>query len=654
MNLAHGDYETRSACPIDRGLDNYFRDPSADVLCFAYTLGSADEPQFWKPGMPNPQPLFDHLAAGGKFAGWNVMFEFQCWNILCTEKYGWPELRLDQVVDTMAWAAAANLPQNLGACAEALGLPQDKQKDKRGKYLIQRLCVPHPPTKTRAGIWVEDADLMAELYAYNIQDVVVDREIAAHLKPLSAYEQNVWLATQRINQRGIPVGVPDVRNIVAIVNAEKVRLNSETPSLTDGAVISVAQRGALFDWLNRNGANMPDLRGDTVEAKLKEPGLRDDVRRVLHIRQKVSQTSTAKFDKLLEIVCADRTIKGMLAYHGASTGRYASRGGFNAQNLPRPPLKDVDTALAILTQEDHFGAVFAYGDDLMDAAVSCVRGMLKAPPGYEFIDADFSSIENRVGVWLADQTDKVDMFAQGFDEYKTFASTSLYNVPYAQVTKDMRQMSKAAVLGCLFGQGAAGLIAYALNYGVTLTEARSLEVVTKYRTEYAKVAKLWRICGETAVKAVQNPGIAFKAGSKLRMRSNGKFLQMSLPSGRLLSWFAPEVQSLKTPWGEMRDVVTYMGVDTFTRKWSRVKLIGSSIFQSAVQGTARDLLVNGVLNLEAKGYPVVLLVHDEILSVVPRGFGSEDEYMAAMCAQPDWCLDLPIAAEAWRDVRFQK
>ena len=97
-----------------------------------------------------------------------------------------------------------------------------------------------------------------------------------------------------------------------------------------------------------------------------------------------------------------------------------------------------------------------------------------------------------------------------------------------------------------------------------------------------------------------------------------------------------------------------MGVDTYTRKWCRTKLIGSSIFQSAVQAIARDLLVSGVLNVEALGYPVVLLVHDEILTNIPEGYGSDEEFMVAMCRQPDWCRDLPIAAEAWRGKRFQK
>jgi DNA polymerase len=508
----------------------------------------------------------------------------------------------------------------------------------------------------------------------------------------------VWLLTQRMNLRGVPAAVDEARRIHDVVEAEKERLNRELRKITGRRVLKATDRNGLLQWINEQGLAAPvefvddvetdedrpgheeslaDLRGDTVEAVLRRDDLTPPVRRALEIRAAVCQTSTAKYAKLLKIAADDGTLKNLFVYHGAGTGRWASRGGFNVQNIARPSLlvdekrglDDIANAHEILGAGDHDTAILFWGDRVMDASVSCLRGVLKSQSGYDFIDADYSSVENRVGVWLAGQQDKVDMFAKGLDEYKVFASTSLYNVPYDKVTKDMRQMSKSAVLGCLFGQGPQGLIDYAKGYGVTLTLARSEEVVSAYRSEYDKVRKLWYACGEAAVNAVRNPGEWFQAGDKLSLIVHKNFLWMKLPSGRLIAWSSPEVEIQEAPWTEKvtnpdtgeiteqkarRPVVTVESIDTYTRQFCRHKLIGSSIFQSGVQGTARDILAQGAINVEAAGYPLVLMAHDELMAHVPEGFGSPDEFGQLMCQPAEWFKDLPLSYEAWRGRRFRK
>jgi DNA polymerase len=213
---------------------------------------------------------------------------------------------------------------------------------------------------------------------------------------------------------------------------------------------------------------------------------------------------------------------------------------------------------------------------------------------------------------------------------------------------------------CLFGQGPDGLIEYAKGYGVTLTKERSKEVVDAYRAEYAKVKTLWYECSDAAISATRNPGQWFEAGDKLSLCCHKGFLWMKLPSGRLISWARPEVEMQQVPWvnkdgvREMRPVVTVESIDTYTRQFCRHKLIGSSIFQSAVQGTARDILANAVLKVEPAGYPVVLMAHDEMMALVPEGFGDAEEFGRLMCEQAVWCKDLPLSFEAWRGKRFKK
>ena len=522
------DFEFRSGTDIKDGLPRYFADAEADVICMAWTFPGAGEPGLWHPGLPvlrGLRELLDHVKAGGKVRGWNVMFEWHVWNACMVPRYGWPELRMEQLVDTMAEAAALNLPQSLGKCAAALQLPSDKQKDKRGKELIKLLCVPReepvvkPPeayklvasykaAQTRhrkwvesGGRWLNDISLLQEMYTYCQQDVVTEAAVAGRIRRLSEYEQRQWLLTQRINQRGVPLAIDEARAITRIVHREVDTLNAELEQLTGGQVSAASERAKLMAWINENGPKrrvqiltesslrsdgfdplpagdtsivlhqdgmayqtyaerdlLEDMQAETIDALLINPDLAlpRDVRRALEIRAAVSQTSTAKIDAMLRVVAADGTLKGMHVYHGAGTGRDASRGGVNLQNISRPALKvdakkgidEIWLAHLLLGGADYEACRLVFGDQVMTAAVACVRGLLKAPPGYIFTDADFSSVENRVGVWLADQDDKVDLFRKGLDEYKEYASKVLFRIPYDAVTKEQRQFTKPVVLGC--------------------------------------------------------------------------------------------------------------------------------------------------------------------------------------------------------------
>lgn len=712
MSDANCDSETRSAVDIKLGLPRYFACPEADVLVWRYRINGGALQQ-WIPGDPNPEDLFEHVRNGGRIRAWNAMFEWACWNVLCRGLYGWPELPIGQLVDTMAEAAAMNLPQSLGKCGEAVGLPSNQQKDKRGKFLINKLCKPQKITKHQKLRWfTEDTHpaLFQEMYDYCGQDVVAEESVQRKLRPLTAFEQNIWLLTQEMNQKGVPVALDEVANIASIVAQETDRLNEELREITrrpvDGvampAVHKASARVAMLKWINQHprlsGLDpvwfeegdvdeeesegvfaeeefLTNMKGATIDTVLDRVDLPDDVRRVLEIRRQVCQTSTAKFPKLLRIAADDATLKGMHTYHGAGPGRWASRGGFNVQNLTRPTLSkaDIASAHALLGSRDHEICSVMFGDELMKAATCCLRGIIKAPEGYEFLDADYSSVENRVAAWISGQDDKLAMFAAGLDEYKTFASRQLFHCEYDEVTPDQRQKTKPVILGGIFGLGAEGLVVYAKQYKVEMTLPEARENIKALRLEYDKVQACWYACGDAMLAAVREPGKWQSVGDKLAFIVHKSALWLKLPSGRLISWSRPRIDNLMVPWKEKKvvgydvldnpitievdvykDVVTVESVDTFTRQWKRHKLIGSSAFQSAVQATARDILANGLVNLTEADYDVRMLVHDEALALVRAGEGSEEEFGGLMIKPAVWFNDLPLAYEAWRGPRFRK
>ena len=634
------DFETRSKANLpDVGLDIYANDPSTEVLCIAFG-NSQDTVKVKKPQNPSTNelwPLMQHVSNGGKIQAWNAMFEYAIWNCVCVPKYGWPELKLDQVIDSMAIAAANNIPQSLDDAGSFMD--SSHKKDPIGAKLIQKLCKPHKDG------FNEDPELMKQLFDYCAQDVRTEMSIVAGLRALSDDEYAVWNLTQRINLRGVPVDPKELQNAVKAVQTAQETIDQETIKLTG---CKPSERQKLLDWLNSKGAGMENMTSETVSKMLQRSNLHPDVKRALELRQEGSQTAVAKYAKMLEIQ-RDGRIRNTLVYHGASTGRWASRGGLNLQNIARPVLSDSDIEAAI-------PKVFNEGVGSMQQLSSLVRSAIIAPDGQTFVDVDFSSIENRVGVYIASQKDKVEMFRKGLDEYKVFASESLYHVPYDDVTKDMRQISKSAVLGCMFGQGSKGLVKYAEGMGVILSASDAENAVNNYRTSYAKVKAIWGICEAAAIDAVQNPGAPFKAGDKLVLKVAKDALWMKLPSGRLICWQKPAVEMLTTPWGAQKLGITVHTQNTYTRNWTRNALIGSSIFQSAVQGTARDFLAEAMLSLDKAGYSVINSIHDEVLLLVEEqnGESAMEEVIKLMTTPPKWAPDFPLQAEGWYSKRYKK
>lgn len=631
MNISI-DFETRSRVDLKTyGLDRYARDPSTEVICMAY-CSPGSEVKLW---VPNRDPIPAFFAdIDARFTAWNAAFEYNIMRHVLKLPVRW-----EQFTDSMAVAAANNCPQSLEEAAIFLGVTE--QKDPTGKRLIQKLSKPNSK-----GVFVEDPALLAQMYEYCRQDVRTEMAVVEGLRALDASEQELWVLTQKINDRGVPVDPRELQRAVAAVAINKAKIESEITVLTGG--ITANQPGKIAGWLAEANIKVDDLTAETVQKLLARKDIPDKISRVLELRRQGSLTSVAKYEKMLEVEVGGR-IRNTLVYHGASTGRFASRGGLNLQNLARPTLDDKALEGAV-------ERVLELGDGgSMDELSSLVRSAIKAPDGQVFVDADFSSIENRVASWIAGQNDKVEMFRNGLDEYKVFASRSLYRVPYEEVTKEMRQVSKSAVLGCMFGQGAKGLVDYAEGMGVTLSVAQSEQAVKAYREEYVRVKESWYEFEGAAIAAIKIPNTTVRSGKVLFKFAKGA-LWMRLPGGRLICWRDPQVEAQLTPWGEMRDGITVRNQSTFTRKWGRNKLIGSSIFQSAVQGCARDFLTEAMLRLENDGFEVVNCIHDEILLLVPevQGESSLARVISIMTTPPKWAPEFPLAAEGWFGKRYRK
>jgi DNA polymerase bacteriophage-type len=146
--------------------------------------------------------------------------------------------------------------------------------------------------------------------------------------------------------------------------------------------------------------------------------------------------------------------------------------------------------------------------------------------------------------------------------------------------------------------------------------------------------------------AIGTPGITFRA-RKLSFRCDGVWLRIRLPSGRVLCYPDPQVDA--------DGKISYVGLDSYTRKWGRVKTYGGKLFENVCQAVARDQLALGINLAEDNGYEVVLHVHDEIVAEVDdNDLFSHDELAQIMCARRPWNEGLPLAAAGFTTKRYRK
>ncbi len=97
------------------------------------------------------------------------------------------------------------------------------------------------------------------------------------------------------------------------------------------------------------------------------------------------------------------------------------------------------------------------------------RECFAAPPGRKMIIADYSQIELRVVAQISGDSRMIEAYKNGEDLHRLTASLILQK-EIRMITKKERQAAKAVNFGLVFGMGASGLKAYALEtYGVEMS-----------------------------------------------------------------------------------------------------------------------------------------------------------------------------------------
>ncbi|WP_038265755.1 DNA polymerase [Xenorhabdus cabanillasii] len=679
------DLETYSEIPIKNGTHTYAE--HAEIMLFAWAVNNKPV-QVWDVTRGTSMPAELHKSLLNPNV---ILFAHNSHFDRTVLRHVMPKLHLDigRWRDTMVQALTHGLPGALGALCEVLGIPQDKAKDKEGKALIQLFCKPRPKKSAlRRATSKTHPEEWKRFVAYAGLDIEAMREVHKRL-PQWNYQGDelaLWHRDQQINDRGVCTDIELAKAAVDTVEQEQKRLAKRTQKLTGGDVQAATQRDAMLRHITMAfGVELPDMQKSTLERRIADPDIPLVLRELLDIRLQASTTSTSKYKALMNGVSADNRLRGTLQFCGASrTGRWAGR-LFQPQNLPRATLKraTVDTGIDAL-KADCADLLF---DNIMELTSSAIRGVIIAPTSKKLVVTDLSNIEGRMLAWLAGEDWKLKAFSEydhgtGPDLYK-LAYARAFNIAPENVTEDQRQIGKVMELALGYQGGVAAFVTFALTYTLDLDELadaalpnipvsiqrdsvkwykKSVEQNNTYglservfitcdslkrlwRNEHTATVPFWYELEEAVKRAINSPGITIPC-RKLRVRRDGAWLRVVLPSGRAVCYPSPRLKD-----GQ----ISYMGTNPYSRKWQRLKTYGGKLVENVTQAAARDVLAGNMSRIEAAGYDIVLTVHDEIISEAPDTSDYSSEHLSSLLAtNPDWAPDLPLNAGGFEAYRYKK
>ncbi len=640
----HLDFETRSELDIRKvGAWVYSTHPSTEVLCMAYALNDGNVFIIDKEQLKDYDSLCCNFVTEPDevMVAHNAMFEYLIWHNILVKRFGYPPIPKNQWRCTAAMASASALPRGLDACAIALKLRYTK--DTAGKNVMMKMCKPRKPTKGDKSKWHESPEDFIALHKYCINDVRIERAIDSELRDLSVNEQRVFHLDQEINLRGIRIDTKAVDAALKMVEQYTKQQEKKVSEITEGFLDGVSRRQRVLTWIKGEGVDLPDYTKETVNEVLNSDDLPDNVREVLKIRQELGKTSIAKYQAFKETTDIDGFMRDTLIYHGAATGRWA---GSRAQlhNLPR--VIDGGINFTIDSFKDGTFKLFqAMYPNVLQTLSQCLRGLLIAREGHEFIGADWNAIEARILLWYAGDKNGLDLYRQDKDPYKVMAG-KIFSTTQDVVTKMQRFVGKQTELGCGFGMGLNGerFIATCRKHNVTVPIEIAKRAVRTYRGEHPAVVAYWKVIERAVTDAIRTSQVV-KVGL-LNIFTHKDFLYIQLPSKRMLAYHQPLLDGKS---------ITHMGWVSQRNCYERQYTWGGVFVENIVQGTARDVVVHGMFEGEKQGYKTLLTVHDEILTEVPINTKTVPHYETLLSHdRPKWIGDCPLKVEGWKGQRFLK
>lgn len=562
-------------------------------------------------------------------------------------------------------------------------------------------------------------DQFQTLYKYNVQDIKAEAALSIRTPDLQPQELELWLLDQRINARGVYIDPVGLQSCIAIFEQASDKYLNELQHITGGAVQTASEVQKIIGWLAAHSIYTHALDDDAVQTLLARNDLPSHCRRVVEIREVMASSSVKKLFAIKHRLNTDGRIRGLFAYCGADrTGRFAGRGP-QPQNLPNsgPKVRQCDPVSGCgeyyhadlpgcpsCGLAEHFSEPKSWDPDAVERALKsfepqslplaetlwkdpvaavagCLRGLFTAAPGHDLICSDYSAIEGVVAAMLSGEQWRIDVF-RGHGKIYEMGASKITGVPFEDMMRHKQEtgehhptrktIGKVSELASGFG----GWIGAWKNFGadkfmdddeikksILAWRDASPAIVEMWGGQHRKNPHRWEFTPElyglegAVVSALLAPGQCFGyRGITYGYSASDDVLYCKLLSGRYICYHKARLTPHTAKNGMSEYEITYEGTSDETNgKWSTMTTYSGKLFENVVQATARDILTNAMLNLEKSGYPIVLHVHDEIVSEVPIGTGSVEEFEKIMGIMPEWASDWPIrAAGGWRGKRYRK
>lgn len=629
---------------VKTGVYRYVESPVFEILLFSYSVDDGNVQQVdLACGEQIPAEVISALTDDSviKWA-FNAGFERIC----LSRHLGYPTgdyLDPESWRCSMIWAATMGLPLSLEGVGAVLGL--EKQKLTEGKDLIKYFCQPCAPTKTNGqrtrNLPTHAPDKWLAFKKYNIRDVESEMSIQARLAkypvPDSVWDE--YHIDQEINDRGVTLDMELVRNAIQMDGRSRSELTQAMKDLT--ALDNPNSVQQMKGWLSLNGMETDTLGKKAVAEMLKTAP--PELQTVLTLRQQLAKSSVKKYQAMETAICADGRARGMFQFYGANrTGRWAGR-IIQMQNLPQNHLSDLAEARGLVRCGDFEGVKMLY-EDVPDTLSQLIRTAFVPQGDRKFIVADFSAIEARVIAWLAGETWRQKVFADGKDIYCASAS-QMFGVPVEKhgVNGHLRQKGKIAELALGYGGSVGALKAMgALDMGLTEDELPPL--VDAWRQANPKIVQFWWAVDRAVMEAVRFKHTNETHGITFSCRSGMLFI--TLPSGRQLAYVKPKIGTNKFG----GDCITYEGIGS-TKKWERLDSYGPKFVENIVQATARDILCYAMKTLRCCN--IVMHIHDELVIEADRRMSLET-VCDRMGRTPPWAKGLQLRADGYETDFYKK
>lgn len=317
-----------------------------------------------------------------------------------------------------------------------------------------------------------------------------------HLDAVCQLEMDALPAMADVEYSGMPVDRAGLADLLRASEAARDTLADKArvllPPLDDGQArlapvpVRLSSPGEVVRALRSIGIDLPDGRDDTLAEYADRPGVGP------YLEWRQAERRTTFLTGLAEAI---HPVTGRLHAHYRQIGSASGRMSCSSPNLQQVP---------------------------RDAAV---RRLFAPGPGQALIVADYSQVELRIAAAMAGEPRMLDAFRNGEDLHRLTAGLLTGKRP-ADVTREERQLAKAANFGLVYSMGAAGLKRYAQSsYGVKMTvdeasglrdkffaaypgliawHRRALEEARRTRELRTATGRLYRVPGEVRAGETYN------------------------------------------------------------------------------------------------------------------------------------------------------